>query len=175
MKKIPSIAVLLMTGVMATTGCLSSGKSVITVAVNSKFNTKKFGKLAILYKPYADLNWSAKSYRDSVEVELMSMGFQMIERSHVDKIMKEQKFASTGAVDFSEAANIGKIAGANAIVLLRHKRVDRKYSRFGYIKIVDVETGVILVAAAWEKGERKNVPPGTAARELVNAIGKKIQ
>jgi hypothetical protein len=43
--------------------------------------------------------------------------YTMVERSLLDKVMKELKFSNTAVVDDSQATEIGKLAGANKVVL----------------------------------------------------------
>jgi len=43
--------------------------------------------------------------------------YTIVERSLIDKVMQEQKFSNSGAVDDSQASEIGKVLGANKIVL----------------------------------------------------------
>ncbi|GHT41453.1 hypothetical protein AGMMS49965_11260 [Bacteroidia bacterium] len=43
--------------------------------------------------------------------------FNIVERSLLDKIMKEQKFSNSGAVDASQASELGKLLGANKVVV----------------------------------------------------------
>jgi len=43
--------------------------------------------------------------------------FTIVERSLIERVMQEQKFSNSGAVDDSQASEIGKLIGANKIVL----------------------------------------------------------
>jgi len=43
--------------------------------------------------------------------------YTIVERSLIDKVMQEQKFSNSGAVDDSQISEIGKVLGANKIVL----------------------------------------------------------
>jgi formylglycine-generating enzyme required for sulfatase activity len=43
--------------------------------------------------------------------------YLIVERSLLDKIMKEQAFSNSGVVDDSQASELGKLAGANKVVL----------------------------------------------------------
>lgn len=86
---------------------------------------------------------------------------RLIERANIEKIMKEHAFTQTGAVDESSAAKIGKLLGAES-VLIGRLQVDRderamraggmQRQRFSFYvrfsgKIVHTGTGEILAAA----------------------------
>jgi len=43
--------------------------------------------------------------------------YTIVERSLIERVMQEQKFSNSGAVDDSHASEIGRLAGANKIVL----------------------------------------------------------
>jgi len=43
--------------------------------------------------------------------------YTIVERSLIERVMQEQKFSNSGAVDDSQASEIGKLLGANKIVL----------------------------------------------------------
>lgn len=93
--------------------------------------------------------------------------FTVVERSQIDKILKEQRFSLSGAIDESTAAKVGKLLGLNAIIIgdgnydrndeypktttigLDGKTKDlhchqRTVTAQATIKIIDVETAIIL-------------------------------
>ncbi|MFC1669389.1 hypothetical protein ACFL20_03300 [Spirochaetota bacterium] len=148
----------------------------INLAISPQFSVAKYKKVAIICRPYKDLNVAARKFRDTLEIELLKIGFIIIERSHINRIMEEQKFNMTGMVDHSSVIKLGQIAGAQAIVLFRHKRNHIRYSKFAYIKIIDVNNGVILIAASWEKSRKqKNISPSVPAKKVARSIMKKLK
>lgn len=86
---------------------------------------------------------------------------RLIERGQIDRLMKEQELIQKGLVDEKNAAKIGKMLGADAVLIadlylekdesllegpmVKHKKV--KYIVRVSGKIIDVETGEILAAA----------------------------
>ena len=65
----------------------------------------------------------------------------IIERSLIDKILKEQAFANSGAVDDSQISRIGKLAGANKVILSVLSSAGNK--GLLSIKVIDVESASI--------------------------------
>ncbi len=88
--------------------------------------------------------------------------FVLVERGQAEKLLQEQGFGLTGAVDAGSAAKIGKILGAQAVVLGSVTELAWKSGGFqlgGWlgtssqtvrgaldIRLVDVETGKVLMA-----------------------------
>jgi hypothetical protein len=67
--------------------------------------------------------------------------FVIVERSMIDKIMKEQAFQSSDMADNSQATEVGKLAGANKIVLSAVSLVGGR--NMLSIKVIDVQTATI--------------------------------
>ncbi|MDR0605789.1 MAG: hypothetical protein LBG80_15960 [Bacteroidales bacterium] len=65
----------------------------------------------------------------------------MIERSMIDKIMKEQAFQNSDMADNSQATELGKLVGANKVVLSAVSLVGGR--NMLSIKIIDVQTATI--------------------------------
>ncbi|MEK6544830.1 MAG: CsgG/HfaB family protein [Elusimicrobiota bacterium] len=99
---------------------------------------------------------------DILITELAKTGrFVVIERDKMDKIMDEQKFDLTGAVDPDTAVKMGKILGLQAIVTGAVSQFGVKTSGSDYlivqskkqlaectidVRLVDAETGAVLYA-----------------------------
>ena len=67
--------------------------------------------------------------------------FVMVERSMIDKIMREQAFQNSDMADNSQATEVGKLAGANKIVLSAVSLVGGR--NMLSIKIIDVQTATV--------------------------------
>jgi hypothetical protein len=67
--------------------------------------------------------------------------YTMVERSMIDKVMKEQAFQSSDMADNSQATELGKLVGANKIVLSAVSLVGGR--NMLSIKIIDVQTATI--------------------------------
>lgn len=66
----------------------------------------------------------------------------VVDRSSIDKIIKEQQFQATDLADESTAVRIGKLAGADIIVVGSLRKVSEKY--YLNIKLIVVETAEVI-------------------------------
>lgn len=84
--------------------------------------------------------------------------YSLVERSMLERVMQEQEFSNSGIVDDSQATEIGKLAGANKVIVsILTKTGGRNMLS---IKLIDVKT------AAVEKQQLRLVSPS----ELLNII-----
>lgn len=85
---------------------------------------------------------------DAMNREGMKAGFSAVERSKVEEILKEQEFSYSGVVDPTKAAQLGKLMGADAVLISQASdRYDPEYESWEITlsgRIVSVETGEIL-------------------------------
>jgi len=94
-------------------GCSSSIKTVVKKDIIS---SKKYKNVAVI--PFnGPMPKVGEALADSFIVEVMDIGFDVIERSQLDKILEEQKISTTGLIDTETVHQIGKIAGVDMIVL----------------------------------------------------------
>lgn len=67
--------------------------------------------------------------------------YSIVERSLLDKVMQEAKFSNSDAVDESQATQLGKLAGADRVVLTVISRFESRCMIS--IKLINVETATI--------------------------------
>lgn len=67
--------------------------------------------------------------------------YSIVERSLLDKVMQEAKFSNSDAVDESQATQLGKLAGADKVVLTVISRFESRCMIS--IKLINVETATI--------------------------------
>lgn len=67
--------------------------------------------------------------------------FTILERSMLQKVMEEQKFSNSDAVDETQASELGKLAGASKVMLTVISRANDK--DLISIKYIDVETASV--------------------------------
>ena len=80
--------------------------------------------------------------REMVSSAIVNTGkYTIIERSLIDKILSEQKFSNSGAVDDSQISQIGKLAGANKVVLSVLSSAGNR--GLLSLKVIDVESASI--------------------------------
>lgn len=58
-----------------------------------------------------------ESVSDSLVPDLMDMGFTVVERGQLERVLKEQSLQLTGAVDPATLKEVGRIAGVDAILV----------------------------------------------------------
>lgn len=92
------------------------------------------------------------SIREIITSSIVNSGkYQTVERSLLDKVFQEQNFSNSGVVDDNNAIEIGKLAGANKVVIAVLSPVSSSTGRLfsgapSYmfsIKIIDVQTANI--------------------------------
>lgn len=83
--------------------------------------------------------------------------FRVIERAALDQVMKEQALSMSGMVDESQAVQLAKLVGADALVL-GSLVADPSSTSIG-VRVIDTETGETLVAHtyAFRKGTMANI------------------
>ncbi|HUJ25083.1 MAG TPA: CsgG/HfaB family protein [Myxococcales bacterium] len=112
---------------------------------------------------------------ESLEEALVnSQKFQVVDRQHMDKVMKELQLSSTDLADPNAASKLGKVITAGAMIFgdvtqnfrefpsEEHYQDDKKVNHVLYIikgefylrttfKIVDVATGRLIIAKTYEE------------------------
>lgn len=97
--------------------------------------------------------------REIISSTIVNTGkYSIVERSLLEKVMEEQKFSNSGAVDEMQATEIGKLAGANKVVLSVVTLTGGR--NMLSIKIIDVKTATV---------ERQKVKVVTSG-ELLDAV-----
>jgi curli biogenesis system outer membrane secretion channel CsgG len=74
--------------------------------------------------------------------------FSLLERSDLDKILKEQALQQTGAVDENTAVQLGKVVGAKLTISGNVDRLGNTYQISA--RLADVATGEVLAVAVQE-------------------------
>lgn len=105
-------------------------------------------RLSLAILPFENIGGSSdlpRSAADKLITQLVNLRrFRVIERTELDKVMQEQDFRMSDAVDSKDAAVVGKVAGADVIVIGTVK-METGYARVS-ARLVDVETGETVVA-----------------------------
>ncbi len=97
--------------------------------------------------------------REIISSTIVNTGkYNIVERSLLEKVMQEQQFTNSGAVDDLQATEVGKLAGANKIVLSVVTLTGGR--NMVSVKIIDVKTASV---------ERQKVKVVTSG-ELLNVV-----
>ena len=79
---------------------------------------------------------------DYFAMELMKKGYTAVERTQVQKLLKEQEFQASGVTSDADAAKAGKILNVSAVMLINIPTFKEEMNMTA--KIVSVEDGAIL-------------------------------
>lgn len=94
-----------------------------------------------------DPSFSGKTFDESTVVVIREMisstivnsgKYNIVERSLIDKILREQKFSNSGAVDADQISALGKLAGANKVILSVLSSTGSRHLLS--LKMIDVES-----------------------------------
>lgn len=85
--------------------------------------------------------------------------YNIVERSLLEKVMKEQEFSNSGIVDDMQATEVGKLAGANKVVLSVITLTGGR--NMLSVKLIDVKTANV---------DRQKVKIVTSGEELLDAV-----
>jgi len=116
----------LLAAALLLTGCATMQKmQQQTIAANTalspNFDLNRYYSLAILPPTSSveiDQAGDLEGLRDFAGMTMIQNGhFTEVERSRTDVLLKEQEFGASGVVDPSKAAELGKVLGADAVLL----------------------------------------------------------
>lgn len=150
-------------------------------AFSPQFDRTKTYRLAILPINNQEITideTAINSLYDFTALELLKTShFVLVERKAIEALLKEQEFSVTGIVDASTAAKLGKILGADAVMLTEISELKRDeffqdenaYDAKVFIRIIDVSTAEILF---YGKGRGESMQGKINALEMAthNAI-----
>lgn len=113
------------------------------------------------------LDWNIEQ---ALTEALLGVGrFKVVEKMKIDEILREQAFGASGAVDQASAARIGRLSGADAIMIGSinsigdHIEID--------VRLVDSEGGAVITAHS-VYGERTNPE---SRRRMVEELAQKLR
>jgi TolB-like protein len=121
---------------------------IVTKKYDPSTLTQVGSRLAVAVLPF-DSDKNAAPFKESITNEMINelvnlRRFKVIERSAIDKIVAEQKMQASGFVDDRSAVKLGKIAGADALVIGSVTSVGTTVKVSA--RLVDVETAETLIA-----------------------------
>ena len=98
--------------------------------------------------------------REIISSTVVNIGkHNIVERSLLEKVIEEQSFSNSGIVDENQATEIGKLAGANKIIVSIVTTTGGRYMLS--IKLIDVKTASV---------EKQQVKVITSVEQLLNVI-----
>lgn len=170
-KRITVFASSVLLAVTFSTGCcmqscidtmMSINYGPITVILNKNFDQSKIKRIAAF--PFDDRGYSGfdkgsgGTVSDWFAVELLKTGYyEVIERTQVEKILKEQMFQQTGAVDVDTAVKAGRILGVQGLLMGSAGGTSGSFTVV--VKLIDVETGNTAWSVVYETNHPKRAVP----------------
>lgn len=118
------------------------GITLFTINLNAQENKTKVAVLDPTTSGIAMDEGTKLAVQELISSSLVNTGkFTIVERSMIDKIVKEQSFQNSDIADNSQATAIGKLSGASKVFLSAVSLVGGR--NMLSIKIIDVETATI--------------------------------
>jgi TolB-like protein len=131
--------------------------------------TQVGSRLSVAVLPFEGKGQYKKYTDDATEkmiTQLVNLRrFKVIERSAIDKVMKEQSLQSSGTVDDQTAVKLGRIAGADAIIIGNVSGGGQ--SMKVNARVIDTETSETIVA----KDAQATETSVDAVERLVSNVG----
>ncbi len=110
---------------------------------------KKAKRIALTEFAYGgSVNNLSKNVYESLAVLFARKGLQVVERSQLDKILREQKIAHSGMIDISTAQKLGQMLGTEAVLLGTVTDIGNGVALRA--RWVDAAKGVVIAAAEVE-------------------------
>lgn len=104
--------------------------------------------LRVVVLPFQNLTgksedqWLGESFAESLTMGLLKVeALQVIERSQIGQILREQQFGQTGMVDEGTAPRLGKLLGAEVVILGSYQKVGEQIQ--ANVRFVHLETGQV--------------------------------
>lgn len=118
-----------------------------------------------------DMAATAEIFREALVSELVRTGkTTVVEREAIGKILKEQSFQQSGAVENEQAVKLGKILSARYVITGSLRELD--HVLIWVVNVVHVESGQIVVSERLEELTIRKLTP--ASRKLAEEMIQKI-
>ncbi len=104
--------------------------------------------------------------------EFLRLGYDVVERAQVDHLIKEQKLSVSGFINPKEAVAIGKLAGADTIVIgnIQLDEKDSEVLQHMIIKIISLKSGSVIITI----NVTKKMKIQDAVSEVYKALKKSL-
>jgi len=132
----------LATVALCAAGCRASGESV----VKPGYDFGKVKRLAVLEVQGAGGDRAGREFvADLFGFELLSRGYDVLERTQIKSILAEQEFAASKLTTAAGAAEAGKLLNVDAAMIVNIPECGAKIALTS--KLVDVESGMVVWSA----------------------------
>ncbi|MBI3564430.1 MAG: hypothetical protein HY079_04450 [Elusimicrobia bacterium] len=126
------------------------------VAVNRNFDFKRVKRVAVIgFKDYRGRSGSGDIVTGAFEQSLLNVGYDLVERDQVAKVLAERKFS--GTLDPKTAKALGERLGVDALLFGQITDLSEPRSRMANVDVVDDRTDPIYA----QRTTRVQNPDGT--------------
>jgi len=128
----------------------------LQAADQSKFRPPRRIAIAPLknLRPNTDTDWIGAGAAETITTKLAGVpDLLAVERAQILKIIEEQNFQKADFADAKMAVKIGKLVGAERILVGTYAKSGK--NMLFNVRVVDVETGVVLNTASLQEAEDK--------------------
>ncbi len=108
-----------------------------------------------------------KSFADAIVTEFLGIGISVIDRQNMDAMLKEQELSQSGTIDPETAKRIGKVTGADAILVLEWYGGMYPLAK---LRMIDAESGAILMSGIFKQTSGEAVSKSTIAEDFASRI-----
>ena len=123
---------------------------------------------------HKELSWLSQAVAETLVTKLAGVAsIHVVERSQLDKVIKEQRRGLTDLFDPSKAAKVGRLAGAQVVVIGGYV-VFGKDLMFN-LRFVDTETGIIQHTAQVQGGTSDGKTLFAALNRLADAAVESLE
>ena len=144
---------------------------VATMFFVSATNAQARGSIAVLdFQTGANISQSqVEGVSDMFLTFFSPQGFALVERTQIQRVMREQGFQHTNFTD-ADAVRLGQILNVNHVVLGRMAIMGGRYQLD--VRVVNVQTGAITARDGIEWGRQAS--PRESMRALANRLAQRM-
>jgi hypothetical protein len=152
---------------------LSGCKTGVDIVISRHASPDEIKKVAIFKMERGGRYNQGERISDLLTHEFLKLGFDVVERSEIERLVKEQKFSVSGFIDPKEAVAIGKLSGADTIVIgsLQLDEKNKDILKYFMIKIISLKTGSVMITANLTKSMNIN----DSVSEISTALKKSLE
>lgn len=145
----------------------------IDISLNDKFETYKCNKITVMR--ISNIVYTKDFFIDAINGEFLKLGFNVIERQHLEELLKEQHLSLTGIIETGQYDKIGKIAELDAIVFINTDVYAGNHIETVSLKMVDIATGTILLTLTYHQGLLLPYKKQDSFDQVIKRIGKELK
>lgn len=146
----------------------------VTVLISPQFDISKHQKVAVMkFSGDPNFDTALNHASDVFSAKLMEMGFTVVERSQLQKVVDELKLSSSGLLTRDDVSRIGRLLNINMLVMGTTDSFYRvtRGCKAASIRFIDTVTGEQLVLVSSDSlAYRYNF-----AAEMADVLGKKLK